>query len=450
MNIVILGAGSIGSYLASILSQEEHNVIVIDLDPKALDRISRSADVATRLGSGTDWRILEDLSDPSPDLFIAVSRSDEVNLTACTMAKNLGYGKTVARIRQNCFLDHSRLDFGRLFFVDHILGTDVIVAHDIFKCIINPGNLAVENFAHGAVQMRTMIIPQDFNQAGKPLAQVKLSDNLLVGLIRRKIEGKQEEIIFPKGQDLLLPGDEATFIGETKIMHNLNDFFGTKNKTVRSVVLVGGANVALHLCELLGEQNIDVKIIEPDEQKCAHLSARCPKATILNHDGTDYAFLQEERVYNADVFVACTDSCETNILTAALAKQAGCDEVIALVSDESYVPLLHRFGITYTLSERASIAARIHAVLHDDAIISVASLYDNRAKIMEVKISADSGIVGSPISDLRASLPQNFLLAMIENRSGVAIPKGSNVLAPGDTAIVICSPETIPEMEKLL
>ena len=48
----------------------------------------------------------------------------------------------------------------------------------------------------------------------------------------------------------------------------------------------------------------------------------------------DFAFLQEEGVESADLFVACTQSQETNILSAALAQQAGCKQVIALVSDE--------------------------------------------------------------------------------------------------------------------
>jgi len=450
MNIVILGAGSIGSHLAKILSQEEHNVVVIDLDPKALERLSRTADVATRLGSGTNWQLLEELTEISPDLFIALSSDDETNLAACAIAKNLGYPKTVARIRQKSFLDHSRLDFGRLFYVDHILGTDVIVAHDIFKCIVNPGNLAVENFAHGAVQMRTVVVPEGFEQAGKPLASVSLSDNLLIGLIRRKIAGQDETIIFPRGGDLLLPGDEATVIGETAVMHRLHEIFGMPKKSVKSVILVGGTGTAAHLSSLLLEQKIAVKIIEPDEQKCIRLAKLLPEATILNHDGTDFDFLNEERVQNCDAFVACTQSPETNVLAAALARQAGCEEVIALVTDESFSPLLHQLNIHYTLSERASVGRRIHSILHDDAIVSVASLYDNQAKIMEVKISSDSEIVGSPISDISSSLPQNFLIAMIENRSGVTIPKGNNVLAPGDTAIVICSPGNVHEVEKIL
>jgi trk system potassium uptake protein TrkA len=340
------------------------------------------------------------------------------------------------------------LEFSRLFFVDHLLGTELIVAHDIFKHIVNPGHLAVESFAHGAVQMRTVVIPAGFQYAGVPLSEIDLSDTLLIGLIKRKI-GSRETIIFPRGQDHLLPGDEATLIGETHAMQQLGDIFGLSKKTVQSVVLVGGSGVVIHLCRLLKEQKIDVKIIEQDEEKCQRLAQLFPFVTILNHDGTDFAFLKEERVENADLFVACTQSQETNILVAALARQAGCSQVLALVSEEGFAPLLQRLGIAHTLSERTSIVRRIRSILQDASIVSIASLYENQAKIMEVKISSDSGVVGSPISDLSSSFPQDFLIAMIENRSGVVVPKGSSVLTPGDTAIVLCSPETIPEVEKI-
>lgn len=449
MNIVILGAGNIGSYLASVLSEEGHDVIVIDKDYKALERIGMAADIATRVGSGTDWRVLDEIRDFAPDFFIAVSSDDETNLAACAVAKNLGYPKTIARVRGRAFLDNSRLDFQKLFFVDHILGTERIIAEDICKCILNPGNLAVENFAHGAVQMRTIVIPENYVDSGKSLAQVHLNDDLLIGLIRRKIEGEKRTIIFPKGQDLLLPGDEATVVGKSAVMDDLHRIFGIAKKPVSSAVLIGGSGVAMHLVGSLLEHKIRVKIIEQDETKCQQLARLFPSAIILNHDGTDLHLLKEERVDMSDIFIACTHSHEKNILAAILGKQAGCREVIALVSDESVIPLLQRLEISYALSERESITRRIQLILHDEIFISWASLYDNQANIMEVRISPHSNLVGMPISDLSASLPKNLLIAMIKNQNGIIIPKGSNVLRPGDTAIVICGPESIEEMEKI-
>lgn len=450
MNIVILGAGSIGSYLATTLSQENHNVILIDHDPKAIERLDPSADIATRVGSGTDWKLLEEIKEFSPDFFIAMSSDDETNLVACAIAKSLGYPNTAARIRQNLFLDGGRVDFGRLFSVDHIVGTEVILAKDIFKCIINPGNLAVENFAQGGVQMRTLVIPEEFGEKGKPLAQIQLRDNFLVGLIKRKLSGDNPSIIFPKGQDLLLAGDEVTFIGETKEMQQLSQIFGLPKKNIESVVLVGGSGVAIHLAQLLEQHKIKVKFIEQDEQKCYSLARLFPSATILNHDATDLNFLLEEKIFKADAFVACTQSHETNILVSLLGKQVGCQEVIALVSDESAVPLLRSFQISYALSEKTSIARRIQVILHKDTFISLASLYNSQANIMEVKIPQGSKLAGEAIADLKNSLPENLLIAMIENENGITIPKGSTVLHPGDKAIVICGPESVHLMEKLL
>jgi trk system potassium uptake protein len=447
MNIVILGAGTIGSYLASCLSQENHTVIVIDHDLKALERMSQLADIGTRLGSAADGHLLKEVKEEiSADFFIAMSSDDETNFVACAIAKSLGYPKTVARIRQNIFLNQTHVDFSHLFGVDYILGTERILASDIFKCILHPGILAMESFAHGGVEMRTVVIPEHFSNIDKPLAQLELQDDLLIALIRRKIEGEKQHIIFPKGKDHLMAGDEATFIGKTTAVHQ---FLGIPQKTIRSAVLVGGSGVAMHLTHLLEEQKIKVKIIEQDEQKCLELARLFPSAIILNHDGTDLHFLKEEDISSSDFFVACTTSQEINILASLLAKQAGCEEVIALVSDESIVPLLQRLNVSYVLSERVSIAHKIHVILHENTLVSLASLYDNRAKIMEVKISEESKVVGMPISQLTGSLPKNLLIAMVKNRKDIIIPKGHYVFSSGDTAIVICAPETVKEVERM-
>lgn len=453
MNIVILGAGTIGSHLAHVLSRDEHDVIVIDRDPKPLERLSQTADVATRIGSGTDWQLLEELLEQSPQLFIALSSDDETNLVACSIAKNLGYPKTVARVHQSSFIHRSRLDFSRLFYVDHFIGTEMILANDLCKCITNPGNASVENFAHGTVQMRSIMISDEGYLSKYSLSQLKLPENLLVGLIRRKPafgeEMTTEKIIFPRGHDYLLPGDEVTVIGETKAMGEVPALFNTPAKHVQSVVIAGGSPIAMQVCQLLDQEGIHVRLIEQDEDRCRFLAEHLPRTTILNQDPTDLNFLSTEQINLADAFIACSTSNEKNILAAALAKQSGCPEVISLISDESYIPLLRRLGVFYTVSEKISVANRIQAIIHEDSVISVASLYHNQAKIMEVKVSPDSEIVGMPIADLREHLPDDFLIALIENRGKITIARGSNILSPGDTVIVICHPKHISQLHKI-
>ena len=121
MSIVIVGAGDVGLYLAQILSKEEHNIILIDKDSKKLQQASNLLDVATRTGSGTDWQLLDDLLELSPTLFIALTDDDETNLVACSIAKNLGYPRTIARVHDNRYLNRTRLDFSRIFEVDYFI-----------------------------------------------------------------------------------------------------------------------------------------------------------------------------------------------------------------------------------------------------------------------------------------------------------------------------------------
>ena len=115
MNVVILGAGKIGSYVAKTLSEEGVNVILIDRDPEALERVSRESEVATIHASAPNWSLFEDLIERKPDLFFAATGNDETNLVSCSIAKNLGFPKTVARVQAREYLNPVHLDFGRLF-----------------------------------------------------------------------------------------------------------------------------------------------------------------------------------------------------------------------------------------------------------------------------------------------------------------------------------------------
>ncbi|HEX2583166.1 MAG TPA: NAD-binding protein, partial [Chlamydiales bacterium] len=205
MKIVILGAGNTGSYAASALSQEQHDIILIDRDPKVLDQINRETDVATVLASMPNLQALAHVIERKPDLFFAATDNDETNLVSCSLAKNLGIPKTVARMNSPSLLQSQTLDIGRLFYVDHFIGAEILSAHDLFKLLLHASDLAFASFAHGAVLMRTIVIPPVWKKGHVPIKDLQLPPGLIAGLIRR---GKQ--IIFPHGNDCILPGDETT------------------------------------------------------------------------------------------------------------------------------------------------------------------------------------------------------------------------------------------------
>lgn len=460
MNIVIIGAGDIGIHLANLFSQLDYGIVLVDHDGQKLEKASRDLDVATRLGSGTDWELLEDLLEFSPDLLIALTNDDEANLVACTIAKNLGYRQTIARVRDNRYFKQTRLSFERLFSVDHLIGPEKLTADAIAKMILIPGSIATENFAHGAIQMRTLRVPEGWRKQTITLAErekMELPKELMIGLIKRKhykeTKGKlkllKEEVIFPHGDTRLLPADEVTFIGEAQGIAQLNRFFGSRPQTPQSVVIIGGSLIGINLALQLEQQNIRVRILDSDFNKCVLLSEKLPYSTVIHRSGTDYRFLQSEKVGEADVFVSCTRNDEVNFLAGAIAHDLGCRQIISSLSDTSYLPLVEKLGISLAASPRIHAANRILSIAREKTIASMVSMYSNQAEIMEVKVSPQSKIAGIPIHRIGPKLPSDFLIVMIQSRGRVFIADGSRVLSPGDTVVVISSPKHIEEIKKL-
>ncbi|NGX63022.1 MAG: Trk system potassium uptake protein TrkA [Candidatus Anoxychlamydiales bacterium] len=455
MNIVILGAGEIGSYLASVLAKEQHSVTLIDKDPIILEKVSEKTDVATLLGYGSRWKILDTLIESEPDIFIAMTGDDETNLVSCAIAKNLGYPKTVARVKEIGFLARSRLDFGRLFYVDHFIGAEMLAANDILKSIINPEDLAIENFAHGAIQMRTIVVPKEWEKVDQQLSKLSLPEEMIIGLIRRKkvdpknSEKNKEQVIFPHGTDHIQAGDEITVLGETKFMQDIHSFFKIEQKKAKSVLIVGGSPVGVRLAHILEMRNIHVKVIEKDENRCKEIADLLPKSTVINEDGKNLDFLESEQISDVDAFVVCTNRDEENFLIANVGKYIGCKKVICLISNISFVSILKVENIKYSVSEKVNISNRILSILHEETIISIASLCDNKAKVIEIKVSEKCKLVGIPLSELSSKLPKNLIISAIENRGRVMIGKGNRIISPGDTLILNISPEILDQLQDL-
>lgn len=446
MNIVILGAGKTGSFAASILSREGHNVTVVDQDGFALEKIGRETDISTLNASLDRLNFFETLFETKPDLLFAATGHDETNLVACAIAKNLGFPKTAALIRSSGYLFHEHLDFKRLFFVDHFLASEKLAAQDLFDILIHTGDLAIEHFAQGTVQMRTLEVPQNWTESGTPLKELDLPEELIIGFIRRK--GQTEEmLLIPHGNDPIIHGDVMTLVGQAHAMNQAHKRFSIAEPKVKSAILVGGSPVVVHLGELLLKQNINVRIIDRDLKRCEAIADFLPKATVINRDGADSQLLKTEKVQHADVLVACTRSDASNLLIAALAKQVGCKRAIALATDPSMGCIFEQLDIIPAFSARMNTANKLLSIASGKMVLSVTPIADNGAKIIEIKIPSQSKVIGTPLSKLH--LPKGLLVAAIENKGQVLVGKGDRTISANDTIIVICDARHVGRLHDL-
>ena len=121
MRIIIAGAGEVGIHLAKMLSNENHEIILIDAEEDRLKPVASSMDVLTYVGSATSINILQEVLQKKTDLFIAVTHWEDTNITSSILAKRLGAIKTIARIDNLDYLEHSTLEFFKSLGVDSLI-----------------------------------------------------------------------------------------------------------------------------------------------------------------------------------------------------------------------------------------------------------------------------------------------------------------------------------------
>ncbi|MCM8819588.1 MAG: NAD-binding protein, partial [Candidatus Omnitrophica bacterium] len=73
MYVIIIGCGRVGSDLAKILVNENHDVVIIDIDPKSFERLGRTFNGITLVGNGFDWELLKSAGIEKTDAFCAVT-----------------------------------------------------------------------------------------------------------------------------------------------------------------------------------------------------------------------------------------------------------------------------------------------------------------------------------------------------------------------------------------
>ena len=98
MNIIVAGSGKVGETLIEQLSNENHDVVVIDTNPKIIEHLVNSYDVLGICGNAASYEVQKEAGVASSDVFIALCQSDELNILSCLVAKTNGVKHTIARV----------------------------------------------------------------------------------------------------------------------------------------------------------------------------------------------------------------------------------------------------------------------------------------------------------------------------------------------------------------
>lgn len=450
MNIIIVGDGKVGYTLAEHLSQEEHNVTIVDTNDEALRRASEALDVMCVKGNGATVSALKEAGAGAADVIIAATSLDEVNMICCRTAKRLGAQYAIARVRSVEYaleLSVLKQDLG----IDMVINPENATAIEIARLLRFPSAANIETFYRGRVElMGFRVQPEDFF-VGHPLSASSRQIRELPMLFCAAERG--EQVIIPDGSFVPQAEDRLYLIGQPT---GLTDFFkllGRYTPKVKKVFIIGGGRITHYLTTILERLGMKIKIVEKSMERCLHLSEVLPHTTVLHGDGTDQELLEQEDVVNSDAFIALTDRDEDNLIISLYAHQAGVSKVVAKSNRQNYTSIAHSAGVESIVSPKLTTAGQILRMIRGlqnskgSAMTALYRIAEGRAEAMEFVVAPATQHLGVPLKDLR--LKKGVLIAVIVRGGRVIIPEGSTTLESGDNVIVVARDSGILDLNDI-
>ena len=444
MRIVVAGAGKLGYSVAELLADDEFDVVVIEDDPKRKDVVQNSLDVLVIEGNACSPTMFRAPDIRNADVLIACTDSDEVNMITCMMAKNNGIKHTVARIRNVDYAINSPEMLNSEMKIDLILNPERITAAEIDHILMTPSVLNVDDFAEGKVRMFEAKLKENSPYANIPLKNLKIPNDILVAMLFRK-----HKMIIPRGNDILLPGDNVYFVGKQEAILQFEKNFTNTYEKLEKALIIGAGRTGRFLAPMLEKQGLMVKVIEKNKERCQMLAAQLEKGLVLCGDGTDIDLLTEEGVAEADVVVCITEDDKLNLLLALLAKHLGAKKTIVRVARNEYIELMEKVGVDVVLSSRLLSAGEVLRFVRKGGIVSVSLLEGAQAEALEIIVAAGSEVEGKALRNIK--LPQECLICAIVHNNEAIIPNGDTVLHADDRIILFVKSElvktTVPMFE---
>ena len=432
MRIMIVGAGLVGYHLCEKLSVEGQEVVLIDRDENKLRRLERELNILTVAGSGASAKTLEEAGIDKTDLFIAVTDSDEVNLVACIMSKQYDVKRRIARVRNEDFLSPGMPLNEKALGLDLLISPDLAMTDEIIKLSKVSEAFDVAEFAHGQVLLLGYTVHEDNPCAGLSLLQIKEQKGsyrfVVVAIVRDGVT------IIPRGEDRLEVGDKFYIMARSPDVSAVEDMFNLISVKAHRVFIIGGGNIGYQVARRMEEDNIAVRLVERDPVRCEYLTENLRNTVVLNCDGLEAHDLVEEGIDQADLVISVTHSDTTNILSSLLAKHHGAKKCITKITRPDFIPLLGKLGIDVALSPRLVAADMILRFVRRGAIISVATLLDSEAEIVEVKVPDNSPFIDAPLRAI--SFPRGAVVGAIIRESQVFIPSGETTLQRDDNLVI--------------
>jgi trk system potassium uptake protein TrkA len=496
MRIVIIGAGLVGTQLASCLIQEKHDVSLIEANEERARHASNRLDCLVVHDEGNSLSALEEAGTAKADALVCVTDSDELNMIICGLAASRYPGLLkIARVRNDEYVQLSRhveapVKTGegdknrekgqepdsrdpKVLGIDYFIHPDVEASRSILNAIERGALGDILSFANTPYELGSIDIAPESAFDGLALTDYRrlVKEESLITLLERK-----GVLLLPSGSTVLGRGDRIHILAKGEDLRRIFKFAGGDEKPIHKIGIVGGGKVGALIAEgLLSKQNPSdrgegngqdkkrnflfpllrtliprssrrIIIIEQDYKLCKELAARFPEALIMNEDISDESFVNEEQIDDLDLLITTTNNQELNIITAVYLKSRGIARTIALVTGAGYAAMARRLGVDVVIPMKTVVVDSILSHLMGQGITGVHRIGDGSVDIIEIEIRGEAAVTDTPLTGFKLSA--GGLVLLVNRGDASFIPKGDYVFKRGDHIVLIAKTGSEAEIEK--
>lgn len=456
MNILVVGAGTVGQTLAGKLAREGHDVIVLDHISHNLRQLEEYYDLQTVAKNALDVSTLKHVGVEGMDLVIAVTDSDATNVMVCHIASKMGAKKRVARIRSAGIFDDSSIITDENLGIDQTIFPEKMASNEIHRLLLKPYAVQAFEFLNHSVEVLEILV-----EPGNKLVGMTMVDLPVLSKYPFRVAALKREsgAFIPGPGDPIASGDHIFIVALATEMREVVKDLGFEVKPIEKVFLYGGTSIGMDVARGLEETNIQVVIVEPSRKKTKEMAFDLNNALVLHGEGTDANLLEGEGVSSAEVFVAVTDDENSNLLSCLLAKKLGVKKTISLVTKPDFVPLIAQLNIDSIVSQRLMSINQIMLYVRRGNIVSVEELVESQVQALEFRVTKKTLVLDKPISseEFQTEFPSGCVIGGLIRLEGEThehqprrepqIVNGETVLEIDDRVVVFCSQDKVAELE---
>ena len=439
---MIVGAGDVGSFLAKELSMANEDVVIVDSNGAALERVEENSDVMTLRGNGTFRKTLMEANVQKADLVLAVTSQDETNMVIASLADDVGAKRALARVDAPEFLMTKEGIERDVLGAYAIICASRLASSELLRLVRSAESPYVENFATNTISLSLIDVCDSCRYIEKPGADIELGKEArVIGIFRDRELRRSVEISHLYSGDKILIATPLRKL--PVIMRRISQKYSGKKG-----VIIGGGDVGYQLAQSLQEVENRMTIIDIDRRRCEFLADNLDNVTVVHGDGTSLPLLQDEHVEMADYLLAVTKADEVNLMSSLIGQEIGVTDSYTLVHRPGYTHVYEHLGVRGTASAHELISKVVKKYYPDQLLLSQSDIPETDYMVGEFQIPDAISTKTLKLRDL--SLPiGTYIVGRTRNEQFSFAEPEMDIFA-ADVLIIVCKTKEAKTVESIV